>query len=249
MDTSFIEFFCNRDDIVAGTTCRGSSVDALDRYSGFTLCHYTGDNRQHYVACRNRLASALGLAPEMIIIPRQTHGTSVLTVGDALPSPDELDGMDAVVTSRRGVVIGVNTADCLPLVMADTVSGVIGAVHAGWRGAVAGIQLRAIDAMCGLGARPSRIKVYAGPCICLNCFEVGDEVACRFPDKFVSRRGTCRPHVDLARYVADTLVGAGLSMDNMTLPTACTKCRPDRYFSARAAGIASGRNFTFIYRP
>lgn len=247
MDTDFIEYLCRCDDVVAATTCRGGEAVGRDPYSGFSLCHYTGDAPDHYMRSRRRLADAIGVSPEMIIIPRQTHSTNVLTVGDGPVGDDDLDGVDAVVTARRGVVAGVNTADCVPLVMVDATAGVVGAAHAGWRGAVAGIQQRTVGAMERLGADAGRIRVFMGPCICQDCFEVGEEVACRFGDRFVSRRPGERPHVDLAAYVADTLVGEGVRADHISLPTACTRCRPDRYFSARASGIASGRNFTFIY--
>lgn len=249
MDSDFIEYLCRDSDLIAATTCRGADVVASDAYSGFSVCGYTGDDEAHYSACRRRLAAELGLHPGCIVMPRQTHSAEVLVTDGEIPPADELYGVDALVTSARGLVIGVNTADCVPLVMADRRAGVIGAVHAGWRGAVAGVQVRALHAMLGAGAVPGDIRVWMGPCICEGCFEVGDEVAQCFPDAFVVHEAGRRKHVQLAGYVASTLADCGVPEGNIALPCGCTRCRTDRYFSARASGVASGRNFTFIYRP
>lgn len=224
-------------------TSRGNVTSSP--YSGVNLCHYTGDDPDHVAWSRGLLADEAGISVERIIVPRQTHSTRCRVI-DRLPvEAAEIEGVDALVTTLRGVGIGVSTADCVPVVMADAEAGVIGVAHAGWRGAVAGIVDRTLDAMMSLGAQPERISALIGPCICVECFEVGDEVAAQFPESCVVR-GEGRPHVDLPAYVRQQLIARGVADNAITMPDACTRCHPDTYFSARASGIASGRNFTMV---
>lgn len=236
----------------AATTWRGPDIVASDPYSGFSICHYTGDLSGHWRSCRRSLERFCGVTPERLIVPRQTHSATVLTLsgkdfddGEMAVATESLEGVDAVVTDIRNLVIGVNTADCLPLILIDEEAGVAGAVHAGWRGAVAGIAVNALHAMERLGAYPVRVKALMAPCILLNEFEVGEEVAGHFPRECVSRGYGERPHVNLPLAVAMQLRGCGVT--DIKFPPAGTLSNPRRYFSARAAGIASGRNFTFVF--
>lgn len=225
------------------TTCRAGFESVDDSYSGFSLCHYTGDRPEHFMSCRQSLADRMGIPEENLIIPRQTHGC-LCRVIDRTPFPEtELEGVDGLVTSLPDVVIGVNTADCLPVVMTDEDNGVVGVAHAGWRGALGGVVQSTLEAMLGSGADVGSVKVIMGPCICTECFEVGREVASQFPSANVVEYD--KPHVDLAGYVRDRLMECGVRPENISLPGDCTRCRPELYFSARAMGVASGRNFTF----
>ncbi len=232
-------------------TSRGtdSAQPAASPYSEFNLCHYTGDSPAHIASCRHLLADTLGVGEEDIVVPRQIHSTGVLTLGETLPSAEQLEGVDGLVTTARGRVIGVSTADCLPVVAVDPVAGVAGAFHAGWRGALAGIVEKGIAAMLAAGASAENIRAWIGPAICRDCFEVGEEVAALFPGECVVRRDSWpRPHVDLGAYALRSLLRVGLLEKNIAgfSPELCTRCHPDRYFSARAEGIKSGRNFTFV---
>lgn len=241
-----IDIFDFPDSILAGSTSRGEILDASNPYAGFSLCHYTGDSPIRVETARERLARWAGLNPANIIVPRQTHGTRVAVI-DRLPvDPSDIDDTDAVVTTHAGVLIGVNTADCVPVVLADTSAGIIAAAHAGWRGAVAGIIGDTVDRMTSMGASAANIRAVMGPCIGVECFEVGEEVAARFPEQFVNRALGEKPHIDLPAFVARKLAEKGISSGSIALPAGCTRCNPARYFSARAAGIKSGRNFTFI---
>lgn len=141
-----------------------------------------------------------------IILPVQTHSARVVCV----PAESDLQGVDGVVTVRRGLLIGVRTADCLPLLMADAGAGVVAAVHCGWRGTVASIAREGVRLMESLGAVPSRIHAVFGPHICAECFEVGEEVACQFPDRAVIRRAGCKPRVSLSRAVELQLRACGV---------------------------------------
>lgn len=229
-------------------TSRGPLPQDSGPYDGFNVCHYTGDDPAHVSECRLRLASSLGLDPQAIVIPRQTHSSDVAVVTSV---PAALtDGTDALVTRLRRVAVGVNTADCVPVVMADTSHGVIGVAHAGWRGAAAGIAGLTLAAMERLGAVPADVAVAFGPSICTECFEVGMEVARRFAGECVATRGSWpRPHVDLHRAIALDLIGRGVHPGHIAPfnTDLCTRCHPSLFHSARASGVESGRVFTFAY--
>lgn len=233
--------------IEAFSVHRGATLPGLP-YSGFNTCHYVGDDTLHVTACRETLARALGGAA--CIFPRQTHSDHVLTVTGS--SPCQPDDVDALVTTDTDVALCIHTADCVPVVMADPVAGVIAAVHSGWKGTVARIAARTVEAMMALGASPDNIYAAMGPSICCGCFEVGEEVAERFavagfPLRIIDRSRP-RPHIDLRRAVAATLADSGLLPENIALSAECSRCRPDRWCSARAMGIDSARTLTVIVR-
>ena len=223
-------------------TSRGVGPEA-GPYDGFSACDYTGDSPEHYEECRRRLSEEFGVAMERIILPRQVHSSKV-----AVPEEgDSIDGVDAIVTRQRGVIIGVNTADCVPVVMVDEAAGVWAVAHAGWRGAVGGVVENALSVMVRLGASPANVEVAFGPSICPNCFEVGPEVAEQFPPSAVVRKSEWpRPHVDLQGYISDLLRGLGVEKIHPFADAICTRCHPSVFFSARREGIKSGRNLTFL---
>lgn len=228
--------------ITAFSTLRDAACPELP-YSGFNTCHYTGDSPAHIAACRNELAQRLGISGEALVIPRQTHSANVVTISS---TPAEVDNTDALVTCLRRTALCIHTADCVPVVLADTEAGVIGAAHSGWRGADQRIVERTIRAMQTLGASPARIIAAMGPCICADCFEVGEEVAQRFDRYGAVSRSRTKPHVDLPKVVAETMIECGVLPQHISPPPACPLCNSRDYFSARAAGINSGRTLTAI---
>lgn len=224
----------------AATTRRGIEENYDDCYSGFSVCNYTGDDALHIDNCLNLLTEATGA--ERIVMPRQVHGTEVIVLTDL--SELNVKEADALVTNISNIIIGVNTADCVPVIMVDSNARVAAAVHAGWRGALAGIVEGAFKKMELLGANAPNVEAFIAPCIHQCCFEVGEEVASLFPEYAVNRLDFTKPHVDLVKYVAEQIKGLGV--ENITIHPDCTRCHPDQYFSARALGTKSGRNFTFV---
>ena len=227
-------------------TLRGPGAVATDPYSGFNTCDYVGDAPEHVAQCRAELARTIAIGPERIFMPRQTHSAHVAVVGDE-PAPD-LDGVDALVSARPGVALGIHTADCVPVVLCDPVAGVIGAAHSGWRGTEARIAALTVEAMASLGADPGRIQAALGPHICADCFEVGTEVGDRFPGfaRFDPAKG--KAYVDLAAAVRATLVEARVPEGNILCQAPCSRCNPLTLCSARASGTASARTLTLILR-
>ena len=194
-------------------------------------------------------------------MPRQTHSCNVAVIdthfmdNDIDQQEQALEGVDALVTTLPGVVIGVNTADCVPIVLADEAAGVIAVAHAGWRGTVGRIARAVVEEMCRHGARADRIQASMGPSICQDCFEVGDEVVEAFKkarfdlDTIVTRdASTGKAHIDLRAANREVLVVAGVPAGNIVLSQHCSRCEHGRFFSARRLGIDSGRTFTGIYR-
>lgn len=235
------------DSILAGNSVR-DCMNAEMPYDGFSVCDYTGDDASHVEECRQQLALFCGASVDEIIQCRQTHSAEVYVLEQVGLPAEQRYGYDAIVTRLKNVVIGVNTADCVPIVLFDEAAGVIAAVHAGWRGAIAGIPVNALKKMVELGAKIENVKGFFGPSIGECCFEVGEEVADRFSDEFVNRRIGEKPHVNLARFVKRQFENEGVNGASLILNENCTRCNLSRYFSARALGIESGRIFTFIVR-
>lgn len=228
--------------ITAFSTLRDTGSPHLP-YSGFSTCSYTGDLPQHYGDCRNELASSLGIEPDNIVFPRQTHSLNVAVVRDPAVALTETD---ALVTDRHGIALGIHTADCVPLVLADIKAGVIGAAHSGWRGAAGNIAALTVEKMVSLGADPANIHAAMGPCICPECFEVGEEVAAQFEQFGAVVRTSGKPHVNLPKAITASLVNSGVPRQNIAAPCGCSRCDWKHFFSARRLGVESGRTLTLI---
>ncbi len=235
----------------AFSTMRGSGCPGTP-YSGFSTCDYTGDEADHVAHCRAELARFLDIPLRNLIIPRQTHSSEVAVIRNPANIPS-LEGVDALVTDVPRLALCIHTADCVPGVLYDPVAHVIGAFHSGWKGTVARIAARTVEAMVSAGADPERIHAALGPSICMNCFEVGEEVAAQFSDvnrltggKVISRRYGERPHVDLREAVSYALISSGVRSENIIRSGLCSYCDHHRFFSARRLGTASGRTLTCI---
>ncbi|WP_193186705.1 peptidoglycan editing factor PgeF [Nisaea sediminum] len=142
----------------------------------------SGDQRKSVAANRARTMAALDCEPEILVTCNQIH-SSIVHVLDSDERPAEPPRADGLVTIRKNVALGVLTADCAPVLFSDPADGIIGACHAGWRGALNGIIEATVDAMIELGARPDNIQAAVGPCIGRASYEVGPE----FPQPFLEQ--------------------------------------------------------------
>jgi YfiH family protein len=158
---------------------------------------------------RDRARLALG-ATELRAL-RQVHGDRVVVADEGW---DALPEADAMVTSRPGVALGIVTADCAPVLFADPAAGVVGAAHAGWRGAVAGVLEATIRAMEGLGARRDRVVAVVGPCIAQASYEVTADLRDAVGDErfFAPGRDAAHWQFDLAGYCIARLGGCGIAV-------------------------------------
>jgi YfiH family protein len=186
---------------------------------------------------RARMAAALGVLPDYLITAYQIHSPDVV-IADQPWTQEKRPRADAIVTRTPRLAIGVSTADCGPLLLADAEAGVIGAAHAGWRGALTGVIETAIDAMETLGAERSRIVAALGPTIRQPNYEVGPEFVARLlvADADNSRFFSASEHAghamfDLAGYIADRVQRAGIvNFEDLGL---CNYAEPERFFSYR----------------
>lgn len=138
----------------------------------------SADDPAHVAENRRRIARTFGAGPDELACCYQIH-SAITRVAEGPWNGDRPEG-DAVVTARPGIVCGVLTADCAPVLLADMTAGVVGAAHAGWKGALGGVVHSAVAAMQALGAEPSRMVAVVGPCIAPDSYEVGVD----FEDQF-----------------------------------------------------------------
>jgi len=186
---------------------------------------------------RARMATALGVSADRLLTPYQIHSPDVV-VADEPWTCENRPRADAIVTRVPRLAIGVSTADCGPLLLADSEAGVIGAAHAGWRGALTGVIEATITAMERLGANRRRIAAALGPTIRQTNYEVGPEFVERFltADRSNSRYFTPSERAghamfDLTGYIAERVQRAGIEQfEDLGL---CTYAEPDRFFSYR----------------
>jgi hypothetical protein len=186
---------------------------------------------------RGRVLDALGLARDRLATCYQVHGTAVAVVDD-VRTLEARPRADAMVTRRPGVALGILTADCAPVLFVDAEAGVIGAAHAGWRGALGGVLDRTVQAMAELGASPQRLSAGIGPCIAQASYEVGPEFPAPFLAESAANAGFFQPApraghrlFDLAGYVAQKLQRLGLA--RIERSGGDTAAESERFFSYR----------------
>jgi YfiH family protein len=193
---------------------------------------------------RARMAATLGVRPERLLTAYQTHSADVVTVdAPSTPetwTPETRPRADAIVTRARGLAIGATTADCGPVLFADAQAGVVGAAHAGWRGAFNGVLEATIAAMESLGAERSRLVVGLGPMIRQPNYEVGAEFVARFEAAdagngrfFQASARAGHALFDLPGYIAARLRGCGIA--HIEDVDRCTYAAPQDFFSYRAS--------------
>jgi YfiH family protein len=195
------------------------------------------------------LAAAVGVAPARLATVSQVHGDRVLHLEGLLPErpgvPAPLGEADALWTRAAGQAVGVKTADCAPLLLWDAGSGAVAAVHAGWRGTLARIAVRAVEALLGQGSALADLQIAVGPCIGPCCYAVAGDLPERFSAAFGAQvlQGD---RLDLRACLVVQLREAGLSAAQLDLSCAlCTSCDA-RFFSHRRDQGRTGRQLSLI---
>jgi polyphenol oxidase len=192
---------------------------------------------------RRRVASALSDHGRLLLL-KQVHGARVVTAPwEGTPEAD------AALSSEAGLLVGIETADCLPLFVVDPRRRVLAAAHAGWRGTAAGIAARAVEALVAEGSRSEDLVAALGPCIGACCYEVGEDVREAFgaAAEGLFRPGPAgRPHFDLRAANARQLAAAGVRIEATAHLPECTRCHPGLYHSYRRDGRGAGRMINFV---
>ena len=207
-------------------------------YDGLDLALHTGDDWDRVHANRDLLARALGLTYRDLVFGRQVHGTGVRIVerSSARGRDRGLAATDGLVTRAPGVALVMMAADCLPVLLADPVGGVVAAAHAGRQGLIDGILPAVLQVMAEQGADPARTTASIGPAICERCYELPqplvDEMAAAIPGS-ASQTAARTPSVRLAGAARTVLERAGVTVLDLGQ---CTVTQPDRFFSYRRDG-------------
>ncbi|WP_306253812.1 peptidoglycan editing factor PgeF [Parvularcula sp. IMCC14364] len=203
---------------------------------------------------QNRQICLNNLQASHLYTAHQTHSNNAVFIQSATAQRLEAD---AVVTDRPSLAVGILTADCMPVLFCDPEARLVGAAHAGWRGALSGILESCVSLMCEHGAQPGRIRAGFGPCLRVDNFEVGLELVELFVEKhayseqfFSPGKADNKRQLDLAGFGRDRLLRSGVSANHITDLNICTLDQPHDFFSyrySRQQGLADyGRNLSAI---
>jgi YfiH family protein len=225
---------------VAAFSTRRGGVSAAP-WDTLNLSEGVGDDASSVRTNRARLLAALDLDPAAIAWATQVHGARVLAPG----GPGLAGTGDALVTRNADVVLAVGAADCLPLLAWDRAGRAVAAVHAGWRGLVAGVVPQTLAALARIGVHPPDLAVALGPRIGPCCFAVGADVAARFAAGVV-RDENERTTIDLAEVARRQLASAGVEATRVRDLGRCTACDPDTWFSHRRDRGRTGRAWGLV---
>jgi len=204
-------------------------------YGSLNIGNGSSDDPAHVAENRRRVAEWMGVAPEALLSAYQVHSPDVIVATGPFEGPRPK--ADAIVTDRPGLALGASSADCGPVLFADPEARVIGAAHAGWKGALTGVLENTVDAMEQLGADRGRITAVLGPSIGPGSYEVGPEFVERFVAADAGNAAYFAPVAkpghrlfDLNRYTVDRLLRAGIAAEALNR---CTYAEEDLFFSYR----------------
>jgi len=226
-------------------------------YATMNLGFQNGDIRENVYENYKRICNAIGVVPESVVHAKQTHKDQVRVVtredrGKGYNRERDYDDIDALVTNIPDVTLTILTADCVPVFLVDPVKRAIGLTHSGWRGTVAGIAAKTVQCMQdNFGSNPADIVAVTGPCICCDCYEVGDEVADAFRNEYgaevfelISIQRNGKTHINLSEAITQSLFQIGVKKVEQS--GFCTACNSELLFSHRATQGKRGTLASFI---
>lgn len=223
-----------------------------------------GDRSEAVYENYNRICSAIGVEPESVVHAKQTHKDKIRIVtsedkGKGFNRERDYDDIDALITNESGLTLTILTADCVPVFLVDPIKRVIGLVHSGWRGTVQRIAAKTVRCMQETyDSKTSDMIAVIGPCICWNCYEVGEDVAEKFRSEFGdkvfqkishsedSRYAGGKPHIDLTEAIVQSLLETGLKKTSIIQSELCTSCNSELLFSHRVTQGKRGTLASFL---
>lgn len=243
-----------------GFTTRLGGV-STGMFQSLNLSFTRGDERELVMENFRRVAQALGVSVEDFVLSDQTHTVNIREVtasdrGKGLIRERDYHDVDGLITNEPGVALATFYADCVPLFFVDRKRRAIGLSHSGWRGTVAGMALKTVEAMTrAYGSRPEDIMAAIGPSICQDCYEVSEDVAQAVREQFGSQKadavlrqtGPDKYHLDLWLANVYNMRRAGIPAENIAVTNLCTCCNPELLFSHRASGGKRGNLGAFLY--
>ena len=213
-------------------TRRGGTSSGI--FKGLNCGAGSSDQSEAVIINRGRVADAMQVPHDHLIGVHQIHSADVVTVGSATQDRPKAD---ALVTATKGIALSVLSADCQPVLFADTQAGVIGAAHAGWKGALDGVLPQTVEAMIALGAKRENICAAIGPCISQRAYEVGPDFMDNFTDddpdnaRFFAQGNGDKLQFDLPAFGLKSLRTAGITKAEWTRH--CTYNDQERFYSYR----------------
>ena len=239
---------------VNGFSTRGGGTSPMPEHA-LNLAGFNEDTAENILENRRRFLKLFpsGAAGWALAGCWQVHGAEVRLINDlaeAKPAEDARGDTiycDAIVSSARGVLAGVKTADCVPILIGDPATGAFAAVHAGWRGTLAEVALKALGRMTKeYGTRPQDVRVAIGPAAGACCYEVGTDVIDAFKNIFPTQdlfTATREQHacIDLLKSNREQLLAAGVAAERINIAPLCTMCRTDLFFSYRREKCVQGK--------
>jgi len=231
------------------TKCGGFSSGKIE---GLNLGFRCGDERENVMKNYKAVSEDLGLPFENIVTAKQTHSTNIRIIteediGKGVSRDSDIEETDGLITNCRNIPLVVFYADCVPILLGDSVKGVVAAVHSGWRGTAEGIVSNAIKLMQEkFDCDTVNIRAAIGPSIGQCCFEVGEEVAVHFDKEFVKARNDGKFMIDLWSVNKNLLLNSGVKDENIDVLGMCTMCNSDILYSYRCHGEKTGRMGAFI---
>ena len=224
------------DSISGWFSVKGKEVHHSASIEGLNLGFNTDEAPEIVKKNRFILADTIGTELTDIAFAKQVHGVDIAEIHKG----GIYENVDGFFTTQKGIALAIQVADCAAVLLGDSVAEAIMAVHAGWRGAVAGIVPKAIEKMISKGSKLGNICVFISPCISQQNFEVGMEVAKQFPSQFVDRDSYPKPHVDLRGFIIHQLTNTGILQENIEADESCT-FSDENLYSYRKDGRQSGR--------
>lgn len=241
------------EDIIHGFSTRlgGISTDYL--YS-MNLSFSRGDDRKNVLTNHERFAKAVGYNSEKLVFSDQVHRNSIYEVtekdcGKGICYLSDIKEIDGLVTNTKGIPLITFYADCVPLFFYDSVKKVVGLAHSGWKGTVGNIAQEMVDKLVFLyDSNPSDIVVAIGPSICVDCYEVSEDVANQFYEAYTETelvnilysKGNGKYQLNLHEACRRNLINAGVLESNISMPDICTCCNPNLLYSHRASNGLRG---------
>lgn len=232
----------DRIDVQADENGHKSTTVQHDQNQKLTAGLSTNSSYEQIYHTVSLVMETRGDTASRLAVGKQIHGTEVFRVNESGVYEDS----DGLYTTQPGIVLGIRVADCAAVLVADTKNGVIGAFHAGWRGAAGGIVLNGVKKMIQAGGEPRFMSCYISPCISLKNFEVGEEVAAKFPEQYCDYTSWDKPHIDLKKFLRSGLMEIGIPETNIEISPHCTMAET-RFSSYRREKEKSGRMLACIY--
>lgn len=229
-------------------------------FSSMNLSFSRGDEPEHVKENFRRMGESIGFQPEDVVMSAQTHTTNVIRVGYqdrglGITRDKTYTDVDGMITKEKGVMLSCSFADCVPLYLVDPKVRAIGLSHSGWRGTVGKIGRITVEKMQeAFGCDPKDILTAIGPSICMDCYEVSEDVAKQFReayddtvmDKILWNKGNGKYQLNLWEACRENFLEAGILPEHIIMPEICTCCNPDLLYSHRASQGKRGGLASFL---